>query len=148
MVEAAFADVGHSAEFLDTHIVVAALEEQPRRGRHDAIPGVGRAGMAETYVIVDWSVKKPIRCGAGPQRMVIAAMSSTTPEVFRTPDARFENLPGYGFAPNYLEVDGLRMQNLDEGPREGARSCVSMANPIGPTCTARCCHHSWRPDIG
>ncbi len=47
-------------------------------------------------------------------------MSSTTPEVFRTPDARFANLPGYGFAPNYLEVDGLRMHYLDEGPREGA----------------------------
>jgi haloalkane dehalogenase len=42
-----------------------------------------------------------------------------TAEVFRTPDARFENLPGYDFAPNYLEVDGLRMHYLDEGPREG-----------------------------
>lgn len=47
-------------------------------------------------------------------------MNSPTPEVFRTPDARFENLPGYGFAPNYLEVDGLRMHYLDEGPRDGA----------------------------
>jgi haloalkane dehalogenase len=47
-------------------------------------------------------------------------MSSTTPEVFRTPDARFENLPGYGFAPNYLEADGLRMHYLDEGPRDGS----------------------------
>ena len=46
-------------------------------------------------------------------------MSSTIPEVFRTPDARFSNLPGYDFAPNYLEVDGLRMHYLDEGPRDG-----------------------------
>ena len=47
-------------------------------------------------------------------------MSSSTPEVFRTPDSRFEQLPGYGFAPHYLEVDGLRMHYLDEGPREGS----------------------------
>ena len=50
-------------------------------------------------------------------------MSSTAPaapEVFRTPDARFENLPGYDFAPNYVEVDGLRMHYLDEGPRDAA----------------------------
>ncbi|AYE98873.1 alpha/beta hydrolase [Mycobacterium paragordonae] len=46
-------------------------------------------------------------------------MSSPTPEVFRTPDERFQNLPGYDFAPNYLEVDGLRMHYLDEGPRDG-----------------------------
>jgi len=47
-------------------------------------------------------------------------MSSTIPEVFRTPDSRFEQLPGYDFAPQYLEVDGLRMHYLDEGPRDGS----------------------------
>jgi haloalkane dehalogenase len=52
--------------------------------------------------------------------MEMAAMSSSTPEVFRTPDSRFEQLPGYGFAPHYLEVDGLRMHYVDEGPREGS----------------------------
>jgi haloalkane dehalogenase len=51
--------------------------------------------------------------------MEMAAMSSSTPEVFRTPDSRFEQLPGYGFASHYLEVDGLRMHYVDEGPREG-----------------------------
>jgi haloalkane dehalogenase len=40
-------------------------------------------------------------------------------EVFRTPDDRFQNLPGYDFAPNYTEFDGLRMHYLDEGPRGG-----------------------------
>ena len=43
----------------------------------------------------------------------------TTAEVFRTPDERFANLPGYDFAPNYVDVDGLRMHYLDEGPRDG-----------------------------
>ena len=37
----------------------------------------------------------------------------------RTPDFRFENLPGYDFAANYVEVDGLRMHYIDEGPHDG-----------------------------
>ncbi|WP_264991247.1 alpha/beta fold hydrolase, partial [Mycobacterium kiyosense] len=47
-------------------------------------------------------------------------MSPAAPEVFRTPDTRFDNLPGYDFAPNYLDVEGLRMHYLDEGPRDAA----------------------------
>ncbi len=42
-------------------------------------------------------------------------------KVLRTPDERFENLPGYDFVPHYLEVDdfeggALRLHYLDEGP--------------------------------
>ena len=29
-------------------------------------------------------------------------------KVLRTPDSRFENLPGYPFAPRYAEVGGVR----------------------------------------
>lgn len=41
----------------------------------------------------------------------------------RTPDARFEGLPGYAFEPHYLNVSDdaggtLRMHYLDEGPRQ------------------------------
>ena len=36
-------------------------------------------------------------------------------DVFRTPDERFEGLPGFDFEPNYAEVDGLRLHYLDEG---------------------------------
>ena len=36
-------------------------------------------------------------------------------DVFRTPDERFEGLPGYPFEPHYAEVDGLRLHYLDEG---------------------------------
>jgi haloalkane dehalogenase len=36
-------------------------------------------------------------------------------DVFRTPDERFEGLPGYDFEPHYADVDGLRMHYLDEG---------------------------------
>ena len=36
-------------------------------------------------------------------------------DAYRTPDERFEGLPGYGFGPNYVEQDGLRLHYLDEG---------------------------------
>jgi haloalkane dehalogenase len=36
-------------------------------------------------------------------------------DAFRTPDERFEDLPGYDFEPHYAEVDGLRLHYLDEG---------------------------------
>jgi haloalkane dehalogenase len=35
--------------------------------------------------------------------------------VFRTPDERFENLPGYPYEPRYVEVGGLRLHHIDEG---------------------------------
>ncbi len=37
-------------------------------------------------------------------------------DVLRTPDDRFAGLPGYDYAPRYVEVAGLRMHYLDEGP--------------------------------
>jgi haloalkane dehalogenase len=40
-------------------------------------------------------------------------------KVLRTPDSRFVNLPEYPFAPHYIEVGGLRMHYVDEGPRDG-----------------------------
>lgn len=45
-------------------------------------------------------------------------------DVLRTPDARFENLLGYPFAPHYVDVaatdtQALRMHYLDEGPTDG-----------------------------
>lgn len=44
-------------------------------------------------------------------------------EALRTPDERFANLPGFPFAPHYLDrlpgYDGLRLHYLDEGRRGG-----------------------------
>ena len=37
-------------------------------------------------------------------------------EILRTPDERFSNLPGYAFEPHYVEVDGVRVHYVDEGP--------------------------------
>ena len=39
-------------------------------------------------------------------------------KIIRTPDDRFENLPDFPFAPNYVEVNGLRMHFVDEGEGE------------------------------
>jgi haloalkane dehalogenase len=36
-------------------------------------------------------------------------------DVYRTPDERFEGLPGYDFEPHYAELDGLRLHYVDEG---------------------------------
>lgn len=53
---------------------------------------------------------------------------ATIMKLLRTPDARFEKLPGYSFEPNYVEVAAdpeqpgegrLRIHYLDEGPAEG-----------------------------
>jgi len=36
-------------------------------------------------------------------------------DFYRTPDERFEELPGYAFEPTYVELDGLRMHYVAEG---------------------------------
>jgi haloalkane dehalogenase len=36
-------------------------------------------------------------------------------EVYRTPDARFDDLPDFPFEPRYVEQDGLRMHYVEEG---------------------------------
>ena len=50
-------------------------------------------------------------------------------EALRTPDERFANLPGYGFEPHYIEVDGLRMHYIDEGPRDAAPLLLLHGEP-------------------
>lgn len=40
-------------------------------------------------------------------------------DVLRTPDERFADLPDFPFLPHYVDVGGLRMHYLDEGPADG-----------------------------
>ena len=35
--------------------------------------------------------------------------------VIRTPDERFNNLPGYPYKPHYMDIDGMRIHYVDEG---------------------------------
>jgi haloalkane dehalogenase len=50
-------------------------------------------------------------------------------EALRTADERFANLPGYPFSPHYLEVGGLRVHYLDEGPRGAAPVLMLHGEP-------------------
>jgi haloalkane dehalogenase len=42
-----------------------------------------------------------------------------SPGILRTPEERFRNLKDYDFEPNYLQINGLRIHYLDEGPKDG-----------------------------
>src|SRR5690606_37467027 len=80
---------------------------------------------------VDRDLRDPAQRLPGPCRGEAAAERDPTPgspgenagamEILRTPDERFENLPGYDFEPHYVEVpnpDGgepLQMHYVDEG---------------------------------
>src|SRR5271156_4907413 len=55
-------------------------------------------------------------------------------KVLRTPDARFANLPGFTYAPHYLNVkdaDGtvLRIHTVDEGPQNTAPILLLHGEP-------------------
>jgi haloalkane dehalogenase len=39
--------------------------------------------------------------------------------ILRTPDARFAALPDFPWQPRSLDVGGLRVACIDEGPRDG-----------------------------
>ena len=39
-------------------------------------------------------------------------------KALRTPEDRFADLPGYEFKPHYVDIDGLRMHYVDEGPAD------------------------------
>ena len=51
-------------------------------------------------------------------------------DAFRTPDERFEGLPGYPFEPHYVETsDGLRVHYVDDGPRDGETILLLHGEP-------------------
>lgn len=58
-----------------------------------------------------------------------ASAEEIAPGIFRTPDARFANLEGYPYEPNYLEIQGLRVHYLDEGPRDAAPILLIHGEP-------------------
>ncbi len=64
-----------------------------------------------------------------------AANEETDIEILRTPDSRFENLPGWPFEPHYTDItdpdteQALRMAWVDEGPREGPAVLLLHGEP-------------------
>jgi haloalkane dehalogenase len=51
-------------------------------------------------------------------------------DILRTPEGRFANLPGYPFAPHYIDdlegYRGLRIHYLDEGPHDAAKTFLCL----------------------
>lgn len=63
-----------------------------------------------------------------------AEASPLRDDALRTPDVRFDGLPGYPWAPNYLHdlpaLGGLRLHYLDEGPRDAPLTWLCLhGNP-------------------
>lgn len=50
-------------------------------------------------------------------------------DILRTPDDRFDNLPGWDFEPRYCDVDGLRVHFIDEGPRDATPILLLHGEP-------------------
>ena len=45
-------------------------------------------------------------------------------KLLHTPEERFDNIPDFPYEPQYLEVDGIRIHYLDEGPK--SQECVLL----------------------
>jgi pimeloyl-ACP methyl ester carboxylesterase len=61
---------------------------------------------------------------------VTESSSAALPGVVRTPDERFDALPGYPWSPRYIaslpEFEGLRAHYLDEGPADAAVTVLCL----------------------
>lgn len=49
--------------------------------------------------------------------------------VLRTPDECFANIPDFPYVPHYLEIGGLRIACIDEGPRDAAPILLMHGEP-------------------
>jgi haloalkane dehalogenase len=76
---------------------------------HDANAPGDRISEATSGDLPDHPIFLTADVGANRSTLAVSV------DVFRTPDERFEGLPGYDFEPHYVEVEGLRMHYLDEG---------------------------------
>ncbi len=56
-------------------------------------------------------------------------LAEPKPGVLRTPDDRFDNLPDFPFAPHYIDIQGLRVHYLDEGPKTGVPVLLMHGEP-------------------
>ena len=69
-------------------------------------------------VVGPTDIEEPATCEL-PEDDIQVSTTESGIEYVRTPDACFDNLDGYPFEPNYVEVDGLRYHYVDEGPADG-----------------------------
>lgn len=50
-------------------------------------------------------------------------------DFYRSPDAAFDDLVNFSYAPNYLEWDGLRTHYVDEGPKDAPVALLLHGEP-------------------
>ena len=50
-------------------------------------------------------------------------------KALRTPEDRFTRLPAYDFEPHYVDIDGLRMHCVDDGPADAAPVLLLHGEP-------------------
>jgi haloalkane dehalogenase len=50
-------------------------------------------------------------------------------DLLRTPDERFRDLPGWRYEPHYVDVGGVRVHYVDEGPRDAAPVLLMHGEP-------------------
>jgi len=50
-------------------------------------------------------------------------------ELLRTPEERFEGLLDFPFDPNYVEIDGIRIHYVDEGPKDAGVVLLMHGEP-------------------
>ena len=58
-----------------------------------------------------------------------AQAEEVRPGVLRTPEARFERLEGFPYAPNYLRVGDIRLHYVDVGPRDAETLLLIHGEP-------------------
>jgi haloalkane dehalogenase len=62
--------------------------------------------------------------------LLLGACGSGEPgEIVRTPDERFEGLSGFDYQPHYVEIAGLRIHYLDEGPKDARAVLLLHGEP-------------------
>ena len=59
----------------------------------------------------------------------LAQAEEVGPGVLRTPDAHFENLEDWPYAPNYRQVGDIRLHYVDEGPADGETLLLIHGEP-------------------
>jgi haloalkane dehalogenase len=103
-------------DFLEvkSHALTASFDNQDRQGETNMFRNVFL--LAGVYLLFGCA---PIN---NQSATTIQASAPIQQAVLRTPDERFQNLPGYTFKPNYTMVgaasgQSIRMHYIDEGPR-------------------------------
>lgn len=117
---------------LDADGIPVGLQVAARRGAEQRLLGIGiaiegrlgsarqRLGLPPMVAADPWQQTQPV--GLRKRRSV--AHTSFMTAALRTPDARFESLPGHPFEPRYTELPGfgsLRMHFVDEGRADASQ---------------------------